>query len=407
MRKYVWFCFPLLFYIASTAASAQTGRYGPSGFFSYVAPYVENGKNHVGHPMVTAPEQMTTAFPKSNHIDGVVLLLYWSLLNPERGQYSFDELDKALAYWKSKGKHVGLNVATVGWPVRMSQRFGGEIMNATPEWVMRSVTSFRNVTRIFDYHEIIENQQWDFPLYWDEAFVGHVSTFMAELGRRYGNNPMVSFVRIASGVMGEDQPSTSRKLDTGIPDFTPERWLNYTTRMIAIHRRAFPKKPLEFDLIRTSWFLTRGTPKHKALVQDFVRFAAKNDVVFGYNGIRDEAYDNLSNPKYHDYHMFSLLSSYTQTYGIPVTLEAYGPPQGLPMKDTDKLYKLVATVRPIRVNFFGQMGPVLNMAENKVDPATDELALRYFELRWKGDSANQAQRNLEMIRRMRGVLWKQ
>jgi hypothetical protein len=341
---------------------------GPHGLFSYVTHYSEDEIVY-RQPVVTSPDQMTVLHPTNELFDGVILIIYWSILNPKEGEYDFSALDDALKYWSAKGKKVGLNVATVGYPILMSKKFGGGIMTATPDWVMRQVTQYEGETPVFD-HKANPKSNYKFPVYWDPKFIRATTAFISELGKHYEANPSVSFVRIGTGFVGEEQPTAVGGLKPKIPEYSAARWFSYTEQMVAAYEKSFPQKPLEYDLLWSCWIAATGESDDTAMALKFVESLANKGIVLGHNGFRSESEKLEGNSKHGHGQCLQILEHYSQA-GHPVMAEMYGPPWQKEMLETDSILRVMEKVKPIRVNFFGTAVAVLNQESGSENEKTN------------------------------------
>ena len=202
-------------------------------------------------------------------MSGVGLIINWSTLCPEENKYDFSIIDKALAYWGSKGKKVILNVGAVGFPIRYA---GGSLQSATPEWVLKKVSTYQKNVRVLPWTPDKSKQEalTTLPSYFDPRFVEETRKLVKLLGERYDGNPALETVRIGTGILGEDN-GTFDGLKAAIPGWSKSNWLNYCRQMTDIYETAFQKSQLEFDEGWISIIDVYGTPMEQADARAFTK----------------------------------------------------------------------------------------------------------------------------------------
>lgn len=345
-----------------------------SGLYSYVAPYVENGEIFTS-PILTSPNQVAMLGDFGPTVDGVVLLVYWSLLCPRKEECNFKVIDSAIELLSNKGKKIALNIVTVGYPILMSKNYSGKIENATPTWIMEETIGFNRKTTVIE-RGVYKKSTWKFPYYRDKYFQEESLKLIKLLGEKYNNNSNISFVRIGTGVVGEENPSTNGK-NTEIPSFTNKEWYGYVKKISNSYIKSFPDKELELDIVWAGWVQKYGTPKDNIILNEFLQYLGEKNIVLGFNGMRASSIDEYSNGDSPHANNLRILSKYKKA-GKSVSLEGYGPPWEESMMPYKNLVEIICEIKPLRVNYFGSVyqfaGLNMNSEENVNKPATEILA---------------------------------
>jgi hypothetical protein len=121
------------------------------------------------------------------------------------------------------------------------------------------------------------------PVYWDRLFISAMRDLVGAMGR-YDGHPGISKVRIATGIVGEDNPSFDG-LKSAIPGFNNASWLEYCHEIAELYLSVFRSTQLEFDLDRVGWIKARGTYQDKLAADQFVKFLSESRVFFAMNGL--------------------------------------------------------------------------------------------------------------------------
>jgi hypothetical protein len=177
----------------------------PALFF--YPPEFRYGPGHIlNSPQTVTAEQATTAFPAIPGMSGIVLMVYWSTLCPDSDRCDFSLIDTVLKFWAGRGKQVVLDVATIGYPYR-SIPDGRDTLGATPQWVMQQIETYEYPqTRILGELPYGVTRSAAMPDFRDPRFITLQSRLIEQLARRYDGHPAVAQIRIATGLMGEENP---------------------------------------------------------------------------------------------------------------------------------------------------------------------------------------------------------
>jgi len=108
-------------------------------------------------------------------VKGVSIRYPWSDLEPTEGFFDWTFLDAEVARIASAGKQVLLRVGT---------------MSGRPEWVTRAIRDEGG--RFFTFYD--DGVPTTIPVFWDNTFVAKKKAMIAEVGRRFTNNPAVTIV---------------------------------------------------------------------------------------------------------------------------------------------------------------------------------------------------------------------
>ena len=110
---------------------------------------------------------------------------YWAEVNPEQGEYDWQEFDDALQIAHNAGKKVGLIIPIAG--------YGGwqdpYAANGVPDWVYPMGEG-----------EGVDYLEWDgppytrFPVFWSNAIKMHCQTLVEAFGARYDGHPDLEYV---------------------------------------------------------------------------------------------------------------------------------------------------------------------------------------------------------------------
>jgi hypothetical protein len=278
----------------ATAPASALGLY-----FYPATTYLPDGVSRAGAPLAVSLEQITTSFPAIREMSGIILMISWNqLCEMSADTCDFSIIDSALAYWSSRGKRVVLNVATTGYPYAAWVGGVAQYLNETPAWVLATLgaTGTYIATPAVSIGSIPAETipETTFPDYWDDRFVQMSAAFAATLAARYDGNPAVSYVRIAYGLQGEENPTVFGGQVSSYPaGFTFASWLDYDRKITDIYLSSFHRSTLEVDISFTPWIRQYAQAHNDAasvlLADQFVSYLIDHEdrVVVGYNGFED------------------------------------------------------------------------------------------------------------------------
>jgi hypothetical protein len=196
-------------------------------------------------------DQVTTAFAPTlpAAATDVDISFYWSQLCPtDAAHCDFSLIDKTLTYWAKQNKGVILSIQVVSYPTKTIQNGKVMFISATPPWVMKSVATYIQSSKVIGQVSPQSGTQYpdmpySFPTFWDPTFVADVKQLITTLGARYDGNPAISHLRMGFGFNGEDLTFQT------MPDLSPQHWItDYESPLVTTYLNAFKKTPLEFDM---------------------------------------------------------------------------------------------------------------------------------------------------------------
>jgi hypothetical protein len=316
--------------------------------FTYPIPAKLADGRFLQSPQTISLQQVTELQPNVPATSGVVLIIYWSTLCHEKGHCDFGLIDQAVAYWQQRHKRIVLDVATIGFPLVTSTG----VQSATPDWVMKGLRTYSLQTRFLS-----STPQQDvavMPDFRDGRFLAAVTDLVHQL-KRYDGNPGISQIRIATGMMGEDNPLIG-PLTAPVDDFSERGWLDYTRQMAELYFTTFSKTELEFDIGRLSWMAARGSAADRDRVGRFVAELQAHHALLAFDGLSSDCAAALEHPDPRNGIGQSL--RYLQAYkanGGHIGLEAIGPATAPLMRDTAAIASVVRTIKPDRIVLFSDV----------------------------------------------------
>ena len=344
-----------LFYACSAAAA-------PPPLFVYpLAGKLPDGQV-LQSPQTVNRAQATVDVPRGGKINGVVLIIYWSTLCPEQDRCDFKLIDDVLTYWHQHSRRVVLDVAPIGYPYRTAQG----LQNSVPAWVAKNVRSYTIQAKVLA--EGRPQSDVAMPDFTDARFLARVSDLVRTM-QRYDGNPAVAQIRIASGLMGEDNPLIGPVLASAA-GFSERSWLDYTQRLATIYFENFKHTQLEFDIGRLAWMAARGSAVDRQAVDAFIDVLLSHRVMLAFNGLNGDSLALLQKPVPGS--GLSLALRLLQRYkerGGNIGLEAANHAAAPAMRNIVAIQSVVGALKPDRLVMFSE--PCC--AENRNDPGEQLL----------------------------------
>jgi hypothetical protein len=345
------------------------------GIFCYPDTYMESEQRWPG--LVARDVGQITARVRLHPIvDGVVFILYWSILEPEPGQYRWDIIDRVLEYWQKREKLVVLNIATEAIPVSFAEDFGGGIRDACPRWLSTMGAELLGPVEAhtMGLGEPAPNGRV-VPVPWDPVYRERYKALIAEVGKRYDGHPALEFVRIGAGHIGEEtfpyyvtrnypEEIVAAARDAG---WTPERWYDNLLATCDFYREAFHKTPLSINLIMAGYLYK--DPDHYAQADRLLHYCLAHDIMMGNNGLRNLTIDDIENVESSPRATYWLLAQFS-SLGAAVESEFFGPPENPEMNQPKRIYRGLMKTRPAYLNMFGPTVGVVNHAINPSSPSS-------------------------------------
>ena len=116
-------------------------------------------------------------------------IFFWRGLEPEEGEYDWDQLDKAVVQALTTGTRIIPRIVT-------NFSIFGE---TSPDWFFDAKGA-----QYYYPHDEAENLDYRAPIPWDPVYEDKFGAFLEALGERYNGNPAIEFFQITSaGVYGE------------------------------------------------------------------------------------------------------------------------------------------------------------------------------------------------------------
>jgi len=326
-------------FFACTAAAA------PPPLFVYpLAGRLPDGQILVS-PQTINLAQATVDVPRANTIRGVVLIVYWSTLCPQAARCDFKLIDEALTFWARRGRQIVLDVAPIGYPYRTAQG----LQNSVPAWAAKATRSYSIQAKILAVGR--PESEVAMPDFTDDRFLALVRN-LVQLMARYDGNPAVAQIRIATGLMGEDNPLIG-PVQAKAAGFSEREWLDFTQRLAAIYFANFKHTQLEFDIGRLAWMAARGSAADRQAVEAFIDNLLSHRVFLSFNGLNDESMALLQQQV--SANGLSVALQYLKRYkarGGSIGLEAAAPATAPTMRNIPAIRSVVATLKPDRLVLF-------------------------------------------------------
>ena len=177
------------------------------------------------------------------HVTGNLIRVGWDQLQPAPAAYDFSAIDKLIAQARQHNKRVTLSV--LNGP-------------RTPSWV------YEQGAKAFSYEFKTRysgrgNRQEIIPLPWDTTYLSYWRKLIAELGKRYADNPMVALVHITHASKNGFEMQLPEERIAGRPEtpvsgpwhdagYTQEKHVKAIQQVITYFAEAFPHTPLDIEI---------------------------------------------------------------------------------------------------------------------------------------------------------------
>jgi hypothetical protein len=153
-------------------------------------------------------------------VSGVAVRVQWSTLEPAQGTYSWAYLDNAVAKAQSTGKKVAISVLAGCF---------------SPAWVYNLSHEFLTFTGT-DAHDGKR-----MPAPWDPNYLSAWTTFISNLGARYGGLPAVAYFTVTGLGHGEECFLCANSKDA--PQFNVQAWLSAAQQIVTAYDSASKGTP--------------------------------------------------------------------------------------------------------------------------------------------------------------------
>jgi len=209
-----------------------------------------------------------------NHelLDGVIIIVPWSIVEPNPNKYNFAKIDKLINIWKKANKTIVLRIIPYG------QKDGNMV---TPKWVFQKTPYITFFSK--------KRGKVKIPKVWNSNFLKIYVSFIKELAKHYNNNPAVKYIEIGIGHIGylTVQPA-SESVDAFIKaGWTKKIWEKYVKKLIDIYKQYFYDKKLILTV--TPLFLRGYYVKDNIdFTEDIIKYAVNNNYYILFKGISEQ-----------------------------------------------------------------------------------------------------------------------
>jgi hypothetical protein len=176
--------------------------------------------------------QQMTADPAANinnpMVAGAEIHLSWSMLEPAKGVFNYQLLDKMLSIWESAGKKITLAIQTSPAGAERNLYAG----SSTPQWVYDEGARYITV----DKKGIIQK----IPVLWDPIFQREFQTFIDKFAARYDGNPGFEFLIVGPGVFNSTRAVYPNQINVyQQAGYTDQKWDQAVVQIMADYKNAF------------------------------------------------------------------------------------------------------------------------------------------------------------------------
>jgi hypothetical protein len=172
---------------------------------------------------------------------GVVLVYYWSEIEPQKGVFDWSLIQGDMAPWIAAGKKVVLRISTSG-VASWDPPYSGD---GTPAWVFAD-----GARAVSDNGETV-------PVYWNQAYLNDYSSFVQSFAQQFDGNPNIAFIEAGIGMGGETLAETNASA-SGIAaweseGYTDSLWLSTVETIASYFKSSFHTTPI-FPLVDMTFF---------------------------------------------------------------------------------------------------------------------------------------------------------
>jgi len=168
-------------------------------------------------------------------LDAVVLSTFWREVEPQRGQYSFEQLREEVAAWGKAGKGVVICLGLYGQAVDDQ---------LTPPWIYEQ-PGVRELS--FKGGGVARGRQIRIPAVWDQGFFDrYVEPMVRRFAEEFDGHPYVWYVMPGFGHIGNVtcQPSAGGSAACLEAGWTPREWSDYCRRVMQVYGEHFRQTPV-------------------------------------------------------------------------------------------------------------------------------------------------------------------
>lgn len=262
--------------------------------------YCEEHNNDKSSIQIDKPKAGMLYFASYNHEDnqqviynkyiiGALYTIHWAEIEPQKGIYKWDNLDRFINNWEKGGKKVALRIM---WS---SSGYWQNPVSAapTPKWVWEEGAKYA-------YHK---DSGTEIPLIWDPIFKKNAMNFIQAIADRYDNNPDLLFIDVTPGA--ETNPYRFGTINRKDPGFKKEfeqiaasdgrtysnaLWIETVTDWISETAKKFKKLPCLVTL-------NVGSLNGENNFETFGQCAVDNGMYVGQNGLNANSYNQNENQR--------------------------------------------------------------------------------------------------------------
>jgi len=173
-----------------------------------------------------------------DYVAGYSIRVSWKALEPKKGKYNWEPIDRIIKVAREKGKYVTLRIMA-----------GVD----SPNWVLKSrdipkmtiISRNPNKERYF-------NKEVTLPKLWDEKYLNEYYRFLDAVAKRYSEEPLLYWVAVSGPVTGPACPMLPKDEETvrifEKEGFTKDKWRTVWEEAIDRTALAFPKKAISVCL---------------------------------------------------------------------------------------------------------------------------------------------------------------
>jgi hypothetical protein len=159
-------------------------------------------------------------------VDGGVVVVPWSAVEPRPGSVDTSVIDRAAAAWKAAGKRWALRVVTFDPGAA-----------ATPPWLFAAGAPW-----------VTDAAGARAPVYWAPAYQQALGALVRALAARYDGDQTLAWVQAGVGVYGETKvdrlASASDLAAWAAAGYTDARWESTVAAITAMYTSDFPRTPV-------------------------------------------------------------------------------------------------------------------------------------------------------------------
>ena len=138
------------------------------------------GKTNVHTPLVEQAEQLPQLFKRNPYLKGLTIRTNWKELEPEEGRFNWDGMDRLVKWTQKDQLHMNIELAA------------GAL---SPDWL------YAKGAKAIEWKETNPSkptvgQTMKSPIPWDETYKKFWRRLVAEVAKRYGNEPNLLDVNV-------------------------------------------------------------------------------------------------------------------------------------------------------------------------------------------------------------------